>query len=92
MKSVIRSGQEIKWTHDDRTRKWKMEVVRKQLKPIVGNGGSRKTTKVNCGWWKSLKDGQSLLLKLKEVSPYLEELHRVKMESTLKEEDEITCT
>jgi hypothetical protein len=28
---------------------------------------------------------------MKEVSPYLEELHRVKMESTLKEEDEITC-
>ncbi|MDG1541471.1 MAG: hypothetical protein P8Q39_01365 [Candidatus Thalassarchaeaceae archaeon] len=91
MKSVIRSGQEIEWTHDDRTRKWKMEVVRKQLIPIVGNRGSRKTTKVNCGWWKWLEDSQSLLLKLKEVSPYLEELHRVKMESTLKEEDEITC-
>ena len=91
MKSAIRSGQGIEWTHDDRNRKWKMEAVGKQLRSTVGNGGSRKTTKVNCGWWRTLKDGQSLLLKKKEVSPYLEELHRVKMELTLKEEDEIAC-
>ncbi len=68
-----------------------MEVVGKQPRSTVGNGGSRKTTKIDYGWWRMLKDDQSLLLKLKEVSPYLEELHRVTMESTLKEEDEITC-
>jgi len=39
-----------------------------------------------------LEDSQSQLLKTKEVSPYLEELDKVKMESTLKEGDEITCT
>ncbi|MCS5527599.1 MAG: hypothetical protein NZ774_07020 [Candidatus Poseidoniales archaeon] len=91
MESVNCSGQGIEWTHDDRIRKWKMEVVGKQPRSTVGNGGSRKTTKIDYGWWRMLKDDQSLLLKLKEVSPYLEELHRVTMESTLKEEDEITC-
>jgi hypothetical protein len=55
-----------------------MEAVGKQLRSTVGNGGSRKTTEINCRWWKKLKDSQSLLLKKKEVSPYLEELHRVR--------------
>lgn len=54
-----------------------MEAVGKQLRSTVGDGGSRKTTEINYGWWKKLKDGGSLLLKKKEVSPYLEELHRV---------------
>ena len=91
MESVIRSGQGIEWTHDDRNWKWKMEAVGKQLRSTVGDGGSRKTTEINYRWWKKLKDGGSLLLKKKEVSPYLEELHRVMMELTSKEENEITC-
>ena len=86
-----RSGQEIEWTHDDRNRKWKMEAVGKQLRSTVGNGGCRKTTKVNCGWLRMLKDGQCLLLKKKEVSPMLEELDRVETIRTLKEESIVTC-